>query len=120
MKQYECHVGHRFDGDSLAALSDERVESVLWTAVRALQEKGLLRRRMHEGAIGRGMPRMAEAWLEEAVEAERQAGRIRELIETIPPPAVPSRPGRRERKPRARRKTRAAGAARRRAPRNGG
>ena len=44
-KQYECHIGHRCDEASLAFAADERVETVLWTAVRALQEKGLLRRR---------------------------------------------------------------------------
>jgi hypothetical protein len=82
--QYECPIGRRFNPDSLPVL-DDQVEAVLWTAVRALQERALLRRRMHGGARSRRLSGLAEEWLAEAQEAERQADRIRSLIETVPP-----------------------------------
>jgi two-component system chemotaxis response regulator CheB len=87
-RQYKCHVGHRFNPDTLVSAHDGEVESVLWTAVRALQEKALLRRRMHAGATSRTVERLAERWLEEAIESERQAEYVRDLIESVAPPAA--------------------------------
>jgi two-component system chemotaxis response regulator CheB len=34
IEQYECHIGHRYAGEALLALDDERTEGVLWSAVR--------------------------------------------------------------------------------------
>jgi two-component system chemotaxis response regulator CheB len=84
LTHYECHVGHRFDPESLVSLTDERTENTLWMAVRALQEQALLRRRMLERARARGLETLASTWHEEAVEAESRAGEIRRLIEGAP------------------------------------
>jgi two-component system chemotaxis response regulator CheB len=88
LPEYVCHVGHRYNGDSLLAGLDNRVEGALWTAIRALQEKALLRRRMHKGASSRTMRSLAARWLDEAREAERQAELVRGLIEASPQPGA--------------------------------
>ena len=82
--QYECHVGHRYDTESLMAREDERTEDALWTAMRALQEQALLRRRMHARAQERGLSTIARTWLDEAVQAEARAHEVRRLIEGVP------------------------------------
>jgi two-component system chemotaxis response regulator CheB len=87
-QQYKCHVGHRFNPDTLLAAHDGEVESVLWTAVRALQEKALLRRRMHAGASSRAIESLSARWLDEALECERQAESIRDLIQEVAPPGA--------------------------------
>jgi hypothetical protein len=85
LTHYECHVGHRFDPESLVSLTDERMENTLWMAVRALQEQALLRRRMLERAKATGgLATLASAWHEEAVEAESRADEIRRLLEGAP------------------------------------
>jgi len=81
---YECHVGHRFDAESLIALGEERTEDTLWQAVRALQEQALLRRRMHTRAEERGLHNLAARWLTEAHDSEKRADEIRRLIEGMP------------------------------------
>jgi two-component system chemotaxis response regulator CheB len=88
VRQYKCHVGHRFNADTLVAMLDGQADSVLWTAVRALQEKALLRRRMHAGATTRTLSELSARWLQEAQEAERQAEQIRQLIERSGPPGA--------------------------------
>jgi two-component system chemotaxis response regulator CheB len=85
---YECHVGHRFDAESMVALGDERTEDTLWQAMRALQERALLRRRMHSRAQERGLKRLAGTWLEEATDSEKRADEIRRLIESMPTAAA--------------------------------
>jgi two-component system chemotaxis response regulator CheB len=40
--RFRCHTGHAFSVESLAAAVNEGIEDALWTAVRALEEGGLL------------------------------------------------------------------------------
>src|SRR5205823_12924035 len=46
MTQWGCRVGHRYSPDSLADAQAEGVEAALWAAVRALEDRELLLRRM--------------------------------------------------------------------------
>ena len=45
--RYRCRVGHGFSADSLLATQRSDVESTLWTAYRALEERAALCRRPH-------------------------------------------------------------------------
>jgi two-component system chemotaxis response regulator CheB len=45
-ERFRCHTGHAFTMDSLRCAQDEATEAALWTAIRALQEKETLMRRM--------------------------------------------------------------------------
>jgi len=43
---YRCHVGHAWTADALLHARDQEVEGALWLAVRSLQEKAKLSRRL--------------------------------------------------------------------------
>ncbi|MGV0749458.1 chemotaxis protein CheB [Mycolicibacter minnesotensis] len=43
---YRCHVGHAWTGDALLQARDDEVGNALWIAVRSLQEKAKLSRRL--------------------------------------------------------------------------
>jgi two-component system chemotaxis response regulator CheB len=45
---YRCHVGHAWTADALLGARDHEVEEALWLAVRGLQEKARLSRRLAE------------------------------------------------------------------------
>lgn len=45
---YRCHVGHAWTAEALLRARDEEVEDALWVAVRSLQEKVKLSRRLAE------------------------------------------------------------------------
>ncbi len=64
---FRCHVGHALTSESLLNARDDEVEGALWVALRSLQEKARLSRRLAEN-VGPGM--MARRYLEVAVEAE--------------------------------------------------
>lgn len=53
---YRCEVGHAWTGDSLLRARDQEVEAALWIAVRSLQEKVRLSKRLAD-QVGRGMLR---------------------------------------------------------------
>ncbi len=43
---YRCHVGHAWTADALLNARDDEVDSALWVALRSLQEKAKLSRRL--------------------------------------------------------------------------
>jgi two-component system, chemotaxis family, protein-glutamate methylesterase/glutaminase len=77
---FRCHVGHAFSEETLLAAQSDALEGALWSAVRALEEKGELARRLAERARGRGMPRSAAGFDQTAQDAERGSSMIRETL----------------------------------------
>lgn len=65
---YRCEVGHAWTGDALLNARDHEVEGALWVALRSLQEKARLSRRL-AGQISAG--RLSDRYNEIADEAER-------------------------------------------------
>jgi two-component system chemotaxis response regulator CheB len=51
---YRCHVGHAWTADALLRARDDEVEEALWVALRSLQEKAKLSRRL-AGEVRPGM-----------------------------------------------------------------
>jgi two-component system chemotaxis response regulator CheB len=47
---FRCHVGHAWTADALLAARDEEVEGALWVALRSLQEKVRLARKLADKA----------------------------------------------------------------------
>jgi two-component system, chemotaxis family, protein-glutamate methylesterase/glutaminase len=71
--QWECRVGHRFSRDTLLEAQAESVESALWAAVRALNDRAILLRRMAEQSDKRGQQRSARRFRRQADSASEQA-----------------------------------------------
>lgn len=92
--RYQCHVGHRYSPESLVMHQDDRVEGALWTAVRALEERAELRRRMARQTEAAGLAAVSATFAEQAQEAEEQANEIRGVLtasEGHEPVALPAR-----------------------------
>jgi two-component system chemotaxis response regulator CheB len=58
----------------------ELVEAALWTAVRALEEKAQLSRRLAERSRRRGLHRLAERYADAVQSAELGSSSIRHLL----------------------------------------
>lgn len=65
---YRCHVGHAWTADALLKARDTEIEGALWVALRSLQEKAGLSRRL-AGSVGPG--RLYDRYIAHAEEAER-------------------------------------------------
>lgn len=65
---YRCRVGHAWTAEALLDARDAEVENALWIALRSLQEKARLSRRLADSA---GSGRLADRYLRTATEAER-------------------------------------------------
>lgn len=78
--RYRCHVGHAYTVDSMVGAQAALVETALWTAVRALEEKAQLSRRLAERSRRRGFHRLAERYAEALQSAELGSSSIRHLL----------------------------------------
>jgi two-component system, chemotaxis family, protein-glutamate methylesterase/glutaminase len=81
LTRFRCSVGHVFSIESLAAGQAHELEGALWTAVRALEDRGELLRQMAARAQRDGQVRSAQAFAAQADDADRRAGLVREAIE---------------------------------------
>jgi two-component system, chemotaxis family, protein-glutamate methylesterase/glutaminase len=78
--RYRCRVGHAWSASSLLDEHGPTLESALWTALRALEERAALGLRMAQGRITQGSPLTAARYRAMADEAHQSATLIRELI----------------------------------------
>lgn len=78
--RYRCHIGHAYSLDSLMSLHGENLERALWTAVRAMEERAALSRRLMAQAYEQNRTQSAEQFSKRAMEAEDNANLVRQLI----------------------------------------
>jgi two-component system chemotaxis response regulator CheB len=79
--RYRCHVGHAYSLDSLLVEQTETLERALWTAVRAMEEKATLSRRLAAQAKSQNRSRSAEQFAQQAEETEQNVRLVRQMIE---------------------------------------
>src|SRR3954466_15065231 len=81
LERFECSVGHVFSIESLSTAQAEALESALWAAVRALEDRAAMLGRLAERSRGDDHRRSAESFERRAAEAGDRARPIREAIE---------------------------------------
>jgi|GraSoiStandDraft_4_1057263.scaffolds.fasta_scaffold83806_2 two-component system chemotaxis response regulator CheB len=77
---FRCHVGHSYGPRTLADMQGTEVERALWTAVRMLEDRQALLRRLAEQSTSREQIRSARRFTSQADEATRQADTVRAAL----------------------------------------
>ncbi|HZE03758.1 MAG TPA: chemotaxis protein CheB, partial [Solirubrobacteraceae bacterium] len=78
--QWRCRVGHRYSPESLADAQGEGVEAAMWAAVRALDDREALLRRIADQLEARGHSHSAQSFRSRAREAGAQADAVRTAV----------------------------------------
>jgi two-component system chemotaxis response regulator CheB len=79
--RYACQVGHAYSPDSLEEQQDAALEHALWNAVRTLEERADLLRRMAQRAErGRGSGETVARFRHKATDASGHAAEIRSTL----------------------------------------
>jgi two-component system chemotaxis response regulator CheB len=78
--RFRCRVGHAYTADGVVDGQGETIETALWTALRALQERSQLCDRLATQLGRRGAHRSRERFEALAGEAREQAESIRRLL----------------------------------------
>jgi two-component system, chemotaxis family, protein-glutamate methylesterase/glutaminase len=83
--RFRCRTGHGYSVDTLAAGQDDTVETALWAALRALEERGAMARRMAARFRSRGSKTSAARFERQADAAVQQALVIRSSLQQVVP-----------------------------------
>lgn len=78
--RYRCRVGHAYTADNLVAEQSLHLEAALWAALRGLEEKAALARRLADRSRDSGHPLLAQRYEEQERDSQRHAAVIRNLI----------------------------------------
>ena len=78
--RYRCHVGHAYSAEALSNGQSDMLEMALWSAVRALEEKMVLSKRIVERARKANHLRAVKSFEQRAKEAEEYSSVIRQLL----------------------------------------
>lgn len=78
--RYRCHVGHAYSAEVMSLALDESLRRALASALRALDERIALARKLETQARSQGSNKLAASWAERAAEFEKEAEVIRDSI----------------------------------------
>jgi two-component system chemotaxis response regulator CheB len=90
LREFRCRTGHGYSVETLAAEQTEVVESALWGALRALEERAAMARRMAARFRERGSKTSAARFEQQADAAGQQALTIREALQQLSPLTEPA------------------------------
>jgi two-component system chemotaxis response regulator CheB len=80
MLRFRCRVGHGLSGSTLLAAQSDNVEQALWSALRALEEKAEMARKLKDYSLSRNFKSAPKKFNEEARKLEANASVIRKLL----------------------------------------
>jgi two-component system, chemotaxis family, protein-glutamate methylesterase/glutaminase len=78
--RYRCRVGHAYAAETLLEAQAENLETALFIALRALEERANLSRQVRDRLRARGVERTAKRYDEAIEESERHANIIRAVL----------------------------------------
>jgi two-component system chemotaxis response regulator CheB len=78
--RFRCRVGHAFSAQTVLAEQSEALDKALWIALRTLEEKAELLRRLAVQTNGQGRERLAQGFEGRAAEAEQHAKLLQQLL----------------------------------------
>lgn len=90
MLRFRCRVGHAYSVESLLASQTDGLEAALWSALRALEEKASLTRRLADRATDQAQHGAARRFAEQSMTAEEHAKAIRNVLLSEGQPSSPA------------------------------
>ena len=80
MVRYRCHVGHSYTAELMSLALDDNLRRALASALRALEERVALGRKLYRQAVDGGHRLLAQNWADKTREFEREMDVIRASI----------------------------------------
>jgi two-component system chemotaxis response regulator CheB len=80
INRYRCHIGHSYSEKDLEVKQGEILESTLWVALRIMEERGTLLKKMEDDNTKRGFSKMATSYREKFEVIQHHVDKMKELL----------------------------------------
>src|SRR5207247_9079505 len=77
--RFRCHTGHSFSIESLLADVNQEIDTTLWSAVRAIEERILLLEEMRRN-LKKGDKEISARAVQQAKDAEQYVQKLRDIL----------------------------------------
>lgn len=78
--RYRCHIGHSYSETDLVDKQGEILESTLWTALRIMEERRTLLKKMEQDNSKKGLSKMAESYQEKGENIQFHVDKMKEVL----------------------------------------
>lgn len=78
--RYRCHIGHSYSESDLVIKQGEILESTLWVALRIMEERRNLLKKMENDNSSKGYLRMATSYREKAEAIQHHVDKMKEVL----------------------------------------
>ena len=78
--RYRCHIGHSYSEKDLVIKQGEIFESTLWTALRIMEERKTLLKKMEDDHAKRGLSKLAKSYKEKAEDIQVHVDKMKEVL----------------------------------------
>ncbi len=78
--RYRCHIGHSYSETDLVDKQGEILESTLWTALRIMEERRTLLKKMEQDNSKKGLSKMAESYQEKGENIQFHVDKMKEIL----------------------------------------
>ena len=80
IQRYRCHIGHSYTEKDLELKQSEHIEQTLWIAVRMMEERKLLLKKIATENKEKGLDKLSAFYLEQAAKLEIHIENMKELL----------------------------------------
>jgi two-component system chemotaxis response regulator CheB len=78
--RYRCHIGHSYSEKDLVVKQGEILESTLWVALRIMEERGTLLKKMEDDNNKRGFSKIATSYREKFEVIQHHVDKMKEVL----------------------------------------
>ncbi len=78
--RYRCHIGHSYSEKDLVVKQGEILESTLWIALRIMEERGNLLKKMEDDNNKKGLSRMAASYREKGEDIQFHVDKMKQIL----------------------------------------
>tara|TARA_R100000935_G_C2798658_1_gene149416 strand:- start:585 stop:1079 length:495 start_codon:yes stop_codon:yes gene_type:complete len=79
-ERYRCHIGHSYSEKDLVLKQGEILESTLWIALRIMEERRNLLKKMEDDNKKKGLSKMASSYQEKGEDIQFHVDRMKEIL----------------------------------------
>ncbi len=79
-ERYRCHIGHAYTEKDLVLRQNETLESTLWIALRIMEERRVLLKKLEYTNAGKGFKHVAGTYHQKALELEMHIQKLKDIV----------------------------------------